>query len=243
MNPRHDQDVSNPRHKVGVVVVAAGSSRRMGGIEKVFLSLAGKPLVAHSLQTFEDSTLVDNVVLVVSDSARDDGERIVTEFGYGKVVDVVVGGARRQDSVLQGMDRLSDCGIIMVHDGARPFVSGDMISRGLDAMRMASAATAGVPVTDTIKIVDADMVVKSTPDRTTLWAAQTPQVFKSQLLREAHRRVTHDSTDDAAMVEALGTEVKVFMGSYENMKVTTPEDVSLAEAIHAARTRPSGPSA
>ncbi|HAC20376.1 MAG TPA: 2-C-methyl-D-erythritol 4-phosphate cytidylyltransferase, partial [Dehalococcoidia bacterium] len=187
--------------------------------------------------------LVDNVVLVVSDSARDDGERIVAEFGYGKVVDVVVGGARRQDSVLQGMDRLSDCGIIMVHDGARPFVSGDMISRGLDAMRMASAATAGVPVTDTIKIVDADMVVKSTPDRTTLWAAQTPQVFKFQLLREAHRRVTHDSTDDAAMVEALGTEVKVFMGSYENMKVTTPEDVSLAEAIHAARTRPSGQSA
>jgi 2-C-methyl-D-erythritol 4-phosphate cytidylyltransferase len=141
------------------------------------------------------------------------------------------------------MDRLSDCGIIMVHDGARPFVSGDMISRGLDAMRMASAATAGVPVTDTIKIVDADMVVKSTPDRTTLWAAQTPQVFKFQLLREAHRRVTHDSTDDAAMVEALGTEVKVFMGSYENMKVTTPEDVSLAEAIHAARTRPSEQSA
>ena len=215
----------------------------MGGIEKVFLSLAGKPLVAHSLQTFEDSTLVDNVVLVVSESARDDGKRIVTEFGYGKVVDVVVGGARRQDSVLQGMDRLSDCGIIMVHDGARPFVSGDMISRGLDAMRMASAATAGVPVTDTIKIVDADMVVKSTPDRTTLWAAQTPQVFKFQLLREAHRRVTHDSTDDAAMVEALGTEVKVFMGSYENMKVTTPEDVSLAEAIHAARTRPSEQSA
>ena len=215
----------------------------MGGIEKVFLSLAGKPLVTHSLQTFEDSTLVDNVVLVVSESARDDGERIVTEFGYGKVVDVVVGGARRQDSVLQGMDRLSDCGIIMVHDGARRFGSGDMISRGLDAMRMASAATAGVPVTDTIKIVDADMVVKSTPDRTTLWAAQTPQVFKSQLLREAHRRVTHDSTDDAAMVEALGTEVKVFMGSYENMKVTTPEDVSLAEAIHAARTRPSRQSA
>ncbi|HAC20377.1 MAG TPA: hypothetical protein DCF78_17575, partial [Dehalococcoidia bacterium] len=105
MNPRHDQGVSNPRHKVGVVVVAAGSSRRMGGIEKVFLSLAGKPLVAHSLQTFEDSTLVDNVVLVVSESARDDGKRIVTEFGYGKVVDVVVGGARRQDSVLQGMDR------------------------------------------------------------------------------------------------------------------------------------------
>ena len=228
---------------MGVVVVAAGSSRRMGGIEKVFLSLAGKPLVAHSLQTFEDSTLVDNVVLVVSDSARNDGEQIVTEFGYGKVVDVVVGGARRQDSVLQGMDRLPDCGIIMVHDGARPFVSGDIISRGLHAMRMASAATAGVPVIDTIKIVDADMVVKSTPDRTTLWAAQTPQVFKSQLLREAHRRVTHDSTDDAAMVEALGTEVKVFMGSYENMKVTTPEDVSLAEAIHAARIRPSGQSA
>ncbi len=228
---------------MGVVVVAAGSSRRMGGIQKVFLSLAGKSIVAHSLQTFEDSMLVDNVVLVVSDSARDDGERIVAEFGYGKVVDVVVGGARRQDSVLQGMDRLSNCGIIMVHDGARPFVGGDMISRGLDAMRMASAATAGVPVTDTIKIVDADMVVESTPDRTTLWAAQTPQVFKSQLLREAHRRVTHDSTDDAAMVEALGTEVKVFMGSYENMKVTTPEDVSLAEAIHAGRTRPSGQSA
>ncbi|MDP6454100.1 MAG: 2-C-methyl-D-erythritol 4-phosphate cytidylyltransferase [SAR202 cluster bacterium] len=225
---------------MGVVVVAAGSSRRMEGIDKVFLPLAGQPLVAHSLQVFEHSIDVDKIALVLSESAQDDGERLVTELGLSKVVAVTAGGARRQDSVFNGMEMLSDCGILMIHDGARPFVSADIIARGLEVVGETGAATAAVSVKDTIKIVDSEMVVRSTPERATLWAAQTPQVFDSQLLMEAHKQVNDDATDDAGMVEALGADVKVFMGSYENIKVTTPEDVALAETIFTARTLPLG---
>jgi 2-C-methyl-D-erythritol 4-phosphate cytidylyltransferase len=212
----------------------------MGGIDKVFLPLVGQPLIAHSLQVFERSSDVDKIALVLSESAQDDGERLVTELGLSKVVAVTAGGLRRQDSVFNGLEMLSDCGILMIHDGARPFVSGDMIARGLDVVGDVGAATAAVPVKDTIKIVDSEMAVTSTPERATLWAAQTPQVFDSQLLMEAHKQISDDATDDAGMVEALGADVKVFMGSYENIKVTTPEDVALAETIFAARTRPLG---
>ena len=235
-----NQTSSDPHPKVGVVVVAAGASRRMGGIDKVFLPLGGKPLIAHSLQEFENSPVVNDIVVVLSESALDEGERMLAGLGLGKVVGVTAGGARRQDSVLKGLELLSDCDIFVIHDGARPFVNGDMIARSLEAVAETGAATAAVPVKDTIKIVGPDMLVKSTPDRAALWAAQTPQVFESRLLMEAHERVTDDATDDAGMVEALGAKVKLFMGSYENIKVTTPEDVALAEAIYGARVRLQG---
>ena len=241
MTFQRNQKASDPRHKVGVVVVAAGASRRMGGIDKVFLLLGDRPLIAHSLQVFENSPVVDEIAIVLSESAQDEGERMVTDLGLGKVVGVTVGGARRQDSVLRGLKLLPDCDVFMIHDGARPFVSGDLIARGLDAVAETGAATAAVPVKDTIKIVGPDMLVTSTPDRSALWAAQTPQVFESRLLLAAHERNSDDATDDAGMVEALGTAVKLFMGSYENIKVTTPEDVALAEAIYGARVQPQSP--
>jgi 2-C-methyl-D-erythritol 4-phosphate cytidylyltransferase len=235
-----NQNSSDPRHTVGVVVVAAGASRRMGGIDKVFLSLAGRPLIAHSLHEFENSPIVDHISIVLSESAQRAGEQMVSDIGFGKVVGITVGGARRQDSVLNGIKLLPRCDILIIHDGARPFVDGDMIARGFDAVSDTGAATAAVPVKDTIKIVGPDMIVTSTPDRNGLWAAQTPQIFDSQLLLEAHERFSGDATDDAGMVEALGASVKLYMGSYENIKVTTPEDVGLAEAIYGSRVRLQG---
>jgi 2-C-methyl-D-erythritol 4-phosphate cytidylyltransferase len=212
----------------------------MGGIDKVFLSLAGKPLIAHSLQEIENSPFVDHISIVLSESAQGVGEQMVSDIGLDKVVGITVGGARRQDSVLNGIKLLPHCDILMVHDGARPFVDGDMIARGFGAVSETGAATAAVPVKDTIKIVGPDMIVTSTPDRSGLWAAQTPQIFDSRLLLDAHERFCGDATDDAGMVEKLGASVKLYMGSYENIKVTTPEDVALAEAIHGSRIRLQG---
>jgi 2-C-methyl-D-erythritol 4-phosphate cytidylyltransferase len=143
---------------------------------------------------------------------------------------IVLGGERRRDSVAAGLRVVLDCEWVVVHDGARPFVTPDLISRGLEAARLSGAAIAAVPVNDTIKAVR-DEVVVDTVDRSTLWAAQTPQVFRTALLWEAHHRTAGDTTDDAAMVEALGTAVRVYPGAYGNMKVTFPEDLDLARAL------------
>ena len=221
--------------RVGVVVVAAGTSHRMGGIDKVFAPLAGAPLITHSLTAFQEATGVHSIALVLAEAQVKRGEQIVADAKLTKVSAITAGGARRQDSVANGLKSLDRCDIVMVHDGARPLVDLGMISRGLEAVTETGAASAAVPVTDTIKTAGADMVVSDTLDRSGLWSAQTPQVFSAALLADAHRAVADDVTDDAAMVEALGGKVKLFLGSNENIKVTTPEDISLAEAILKAR--------
>ncbi len=210
---------------LGVVVVAAGRSTRMGGTDKTFADVHGRPLVAHTLRRLAGSRSVTRIALVVADDAVARAEAMIAECRIDKVVAVCAGGARRQDSVYAGLLALGDCQWVAVHDGARPCITGDVMERGLAAARRWSAAVAAVPVKDTIKVVGDDDVVASTPERSTLWAAQTPQVFDYRLLMRAHRSATADYTDDATMVEALGHAVRVFMGSYENLKVTTPEDL------------------
>tara|TARA_B100001971_G_scaffold87935_1_gene81214 strand:+ start:5459 stop:6148 length:690 start_codon:yes stop_codon:yes gene_type:complete len=220
---------------VGVIVVAAGGSRRMAGLDKVFLPLGGTPLIFYCLKVFETAAEIDDVILVLSESSVDRGEELIRHEGLVKASRVVAGGPRRQDSVANGLRILADCDIVIIHDGARPLVDCDLISRALDAVAETGAASAAVPVKDTIKVAGPDMIVTETPDRRTLWAAQTPQIFRTDLLRDAHQRVTHDVTDDASMVESIGARIKLFMGAYENLKVTMPEDVALAESILAAR--------
>ena len=156
---------------------------------------------------------------------------------WDKPIDVCAGGERRQDSVRLGLERLPECEWVIVHDGARPLLDGDMITAGMEAARPTGAAVAAVPVTDTIKMVDADGVVTRTIERDRLWAVQTPQVFRRQLLIDAHRSVTHDVTDDASMTELIGAGVKIFMGSYDNLKVTTPDDLVVARSILSGRKR------
>lgn len=221
-----------PSGRVGAVVVAAGKGRRFGGIDKVFASLRGLPLLLHTLRPFEDCSQIDEVVLVLSEDNIQDAVSLLEAHPIPKVREVCVGGVRRQDSVLAGLAKLSqNCDWVLVHDGARPCVDTTLIARGIEAARETGAAAAAVPVKDTIKLVGEDGRIMGTPARDSLWAAQTPQVFKTELLRRAHVEVDEDVTDDAALVERLGFPVMAFMGSYANLKVTTPEDLSLAEYL------------
>jgi 2-C-methyl-D-erythritol 4-phosphate cytidylyltransferase len=215
--------------RVSVVVVAAGKSSRMGGIDKTFVPVLGKPLVAHTLSHIEASPLVSEVVLVLAAEETDRGQWLVQEFNLRKVKHVCAGGERRQDSVRNGLESLQPCQWVMVHDGARPCLDQQMLERGLDAAQETGAAVAGVPVKDTIKAVSPHQTVLDTPARDTLWAAQTPQIFRYDLLMEAHQKCAQTVTDDAAMVENLGYPVKMFLGSYENIKVTTSEDLAVVK--------------
>ena len=219
--------------RIGVVVVAAGSSSRMEGVDKTFAPLLGRPLITHTLDRFEDFPAVSEIVLVLARHSVNVGESLVRERGYRKVSQVCSGGSRRQDSVKAGLEALQPCHWAMVHDGARPGLDAALLQRGLEAAIASDsgAAIAGVPVRDTIKVVSPNGHITDTPARETLWAAQTPQIFAYDLLCHAHAQFTGNATDDATMVEALGHQVTMFRGSYENLKVTTPEDLVLMEAV------------
>ena len=219
---------------VGAIIVAAGGSTRMGGSDKLFATIGGRPLLARTLQPFQDSPLVDRIVLVLSAANRERGCALATESGIGKLAAACEGGPRRQDSVRLGLEALGPCEWVLVHDGARPLLSAELIERGLEAARETGAASAAVSLADTVKQAADDGTVERTLDRSGLRAAQTPQVFRYDLLLRAHREVTAEATDDAAMLEALGLPVKLFEGSAANIKVTTPDDLRLAKALLAA---------
>lgn len=215
------------------MVVAAGSSTRMGGVDKTFAPLLGRPLITHALDRLEECSKITQVTVALSADSVEFGRSLVRERGYEKISHVVAGGKRRQDSVKAGLDALKPCRWVMIHDGARPGLDAALLERALSAAEDSphGAAIAGVPVKDTIKTVDAAGLVTGTPPRESLWAAQTPQIFAYDLLCQVHARFRGDATDDAMMVESLGYQVTVFPGSYENLKVTTPEDLVVMEAI------------
>ena len=217
--------------RVGAVIVAAGTSSRMGGIDKVFALLGREPLLARAVRVFQDCPSVDGIVIVVARKSLAHARKLAKEYHWDKVVAVCAGGLRRQDSVREGLKRLAGCEWVVIHDGARPCVSADLIERGLIAARDTGAAIAGVPVKDTIKVVSRRHLVQQTPDRHNLWAAQTPQVFRYDLIAEAHRQADTEVSDDAALVERLGHKVEVYLGSDRNIKVTTPDDLAIAEAL------------
>ena len=206
----------------------------MGGIDKIFAPLWGKPLLAHCIDVFERCPSIDQLVIVVSENKLEEGRRLVREHDWCKVVDVCSGGARRQDSVREGLKRLSGCQWVVIHDGARPCLGVDLIEQGLEEAQDSGAAIAAIPVKDTLKVVS-DAFVVETPLRHSLWAVQTPQVFRFDIINEAYRKAQGEVTDDATLVEQLGYRVKVYPGSDSNIKVTTPEDLSLAETILKSR--------
>ena len=217
--------------KVGAIIAAAGTSNRMGGIDKVFAQLGGEPLLARIVTVFQNCPSVDQIVIVLARKSLAQGRKLVKEHSWPKVVAVCPGGSRRQDSVREGLRRLADCDWVVIHDGARPCVDADLVERGLIAARESGAAIAAVPVKDTIKIVSRRRFVQQTPARQSLWAAQTPQVFRYNLIAEAYRQVDSEVTDDAALLEQLGHKVEVYMGSYQNIKVTTPDDLAIAKVF------------
>lgn len=220
-----------PRERVAAIIVAAGAGLRMGGIDKLFADVGGMPLLARTLAAFEACPSVDQIILVASGSNLDRCLKLVRSYGFKKVTELVPGGARRQDSVQQGLDQVKDSLWVLIHDGVRPFIDDALIAAGIEAAREYGASVAAVPVKDTIKVVNADHLVRNTPKRETLWAAQTPQVFRIDVIRAAYRDAFGDVTDDAMLLERLGQPVKVYPGSYENIKITTPEDLDLAECI------------
>ena len=221
----------NSQQKVGAIIAAAGSGQRMGGVDKMFALLGGRPVLARVIDAFQECNLVDQVIAVVSQQNLEKTQRLVAEQGWPKVTEVILGGERRQDSVAAGLSRLSQCDWVVIHDGARPLVTADMIERGLEAAKETGAAVAAVPVTDTIKITGDDRLVRQTPSRHNLWAAHTPQVFRFDIITEAYRQAKGEVTDDASLVEQLGYRVKLYMGDYHNIKATTPDDLVLAEAL------------
>jgi 2-C-methyl-D-erythritol 4-phosphate cytidylyltransferase len=223
------------RHKnkggtLGVVIVAAGTSQRMTGVNKLFASLSREPVLAWSVDTCQRHRLVRQIVLVLNDKDLARGERLTKGKNWSKVT-LCGGGARRQDSVKEGLRQLKDCDWVMIHDGARPFVTPALIEEGLRIAAETGAAVAAVPVKDTIKVVDSGNLIKETPTRERLWAAQTPQIFDFDIITRAYENLTTEATDDSVAVGWLGQKVKLYMGDYQNIKVTTPEDLALARII------------
>ncbi|MDP2660487.1 MAG: 2-C-methyl-D-erythritol 4-phosphate cytidylyltransferase [Dehalococcoidia bacterium] len=217
--------------RVGSVIVAAGSGERMGGADKLFAPLAGEPVLAHTLRAFHACGAIDEIVLVLSPKNLAQGRLLVEQRGWWKVNEICLGGAERQDSVREGLARLKGCEWVVIHDGARPLVSQQLIICGLEEARDCGAAIAAVPVKDTLKVVGPRLEVERTPDRSSLWAVQTPQVFRYDLIWDAYTRSQAPAPDDAVLVERLGHKVKVYMGSYDNLKITTQEDLAIAETL------------
>ncbi len=214
--------------KACAIVVAAGESRRMNGVDKILAPLSGKPVLAWSLETLQQSPCIDRIVVVNQAKNLETVRCLAIDQKWSKVIDVCVGGQRRQDSVAAGLALLENCEWVLIHDGARPLLTADLIERGIQAAQETGSAIAAVPVKDTIKLVSDAGIVLETPLRSLIWAVQTPQIFRLPIIKEAYKQATSDVTDDASLVEQLGYKVKVFLGSFDNIKITTPSDLDLA---------------
>ena len=224
------------RVRVGVAVPAAGSGQRMGGTRKPFLLLAGEPVLLHAIRPFLDEPRV--VAVVVALSADDAANPPAWLTTVDSRVSVVAGGASRGASVARALEAMpADVDVLAVHDAARPLLTADVVGRCIDIAAGGVGAVAGCPSVDTIKQVDADGHVTGTPDRSTLWQAHTPQVFPAAVLRTAYSGGDVTATDDSALVEGTGGPIRMVDDGGENLKVTRPSDLALAEAILAARGR------
>lgn len=218
--------------KVCALIMAAGKSRRMNsGLNKVFMSVQGKPVIVYSLEIIKNAG-IDDVLVVVSE---EDLEFCRDNILKGYDVRYAIGGAERQLSVYNGLMALkgTGCDIVLIHDGARPFITESIVKKSIEAAVDCGAAVVGVKVKDTIKVVR-DGYIECTPPRECLWAVQTPQVFKYELILKAHQKAQQEgfiSTDDAVLVERVGAKVRMIEGSYSNIKITTPEDIHIAEAL------------
>ena len=222
-----------PAHYISAIIPAAGQSRRMGDIDKMFVELDDMPIIAHTLTAFEKCRQISEVVLVVPEEYIPDYVRLVGDYHFGKVAVITKGGETRQQSVAMGIEHVNTrCEYILVHDGARPFVAREVLEDCIRGAVSCGAATAAVPVKDTIKQADQDGFVAYTQPREQLYLTQTPQAFEVDLYRDALNRASDDYTDDCQLVEAMGHKVLLTRGSYLNIKITMPEDLILAEGIY-----------
>ena len=219
------------------IVLAAGSGKRMGTkVHKQYLLMGGKPVLYYSLRAFEDSKRIDEIILVCGAGEEDYCRKeIVEKYGISKARKIIPGGAERYDSVWNGLKETKE-GYVYIHDGARPLVDEEIIECAYECVSEHHACVAGMPSKDTVKIADSGNIVTATPDRSSVWIVQTPQVFDTELIREAYALLMEKDeisvTDDAMVAEQmLGASVRLFYGSYENIKITTPEDLEIAEVF------------
>lgn len=223
--------------KADTIIVSAGKGHRfMKGKKKQFYLLADKPILAHTLDKFENCPLIHSILLVVGQEDMDYClKEIIEKYQYRKISQIVPGGKRRQESVKNGIDFLSkETDIVVIHDGVRPFVTKEMIEESIRSAVKFQAVVMAMPVKETVKMVQRDGTVLKTLDRDSLWQIQTPQTFQVNVIKEAHYRAIEDGfigTDDASLVERLGVKVRILPGSYTNIKITTPEDLMLAHLI------------
>jgi len=222
---------------ITVIIAAAGSGSRMGrGINKVFLSLCGQPVLAYSLSLFSRIALINEIIIVTAEQDLPLVQKLVDATQTNKPTKVIAGGSERQYSIANALQAASNTAeLILVHDGARPLVSEASVLAVIEAARQSQAAGIAVPVKDTIKIANEAGFASATPNRNMLWAIQTPQAFAAPLLRQAYdqaRRENFLGTDDASLVERLGVPVKLVPGEYRNLKITTPEDLQIAEVLY-----------
>lgn len=238
-----EQKKDKREKKCMAIVLAAGSGSRMGAaIQKQYLELEGKPVLYYCLHVFQESRYIDEIVLVTGEREIDYcREKIVQQYGFDKVVQIVAGGKERYESVYYGLKYVED-GIVFIHDGARPFVDEEMLERAYECVLRDQAYLRHtpdlskhirMPVKDTIKIADQNQYAVQTPDRAYVWQVQTPQVFDAKLVRAAYEKLIQSgwekATDDAMVVERMTEHpVKLVFGSYENIKITTPEDLEIA---------------
>ncbi|MCX7966309.1 MAG: 2-C-methyl-D-erythritol 4-phosphate cytidylyltransferase [Syntrophorhabdaceae bacterium] len=223
--------------RIIAIVLAGGTGKRMGApTNKQFLLLDNKPIIAHTLQVFEECKPVDGVYLVVNQKDLPViQEEILEQYRFSKVIKLVIGGRLRQDSVKNGLDAIENpCDIVIIHDGARPFITPSFIEKGIYLMEMFDAIIPALPVKDTIKVISKEGFVLKTLERDSLWQVQTPQTFKYELIVRAYREGMAKKLygyDDATFIESIGKKVKVIEGSPYNIKITTPEDLIMARGI------------
>lgn len=223
--------------KICTLIPAAGEGNRLkSAVKKPYVALAQKPILTHTIQRFEQNTAVDEIFVLVNEADFEMCRAtVLAPYAFQKVQPLVAGGATRQQSVHNGVRALpADTDFVIVHDGVRPFVTDETIFACLDAAAEWGAAVAAVPVKETIKIANAEDFIVETPPRERLWTVQTPQVFRKSLLEKAHQIAEEKqltATDDAALVEHLGHPVKLVNGSYANVKITTPEDLRIANVF------------
>jgi 2-C-methyl-D-erythritol 4-phosphate cytidylyltransferase len=233
--------VEKPYKKAAALIVAAGEGSRMGSVQgKVFLPLDGIPILVRAIRPFEACEQIESIHVVLREQDFPAWlQEVSRKFSFKKVRTPVAGGLRRQDSVRLGLESIrEDFDIILIHDGARPLLDVSMLARVLSTMEGVQAAVMAVPAKDTLKSISPQGQVMETLTRDTLWHTQTPQAFDYHLIVEAHRRALEEgflATDDSMLVERLGVPVVVVRGSYDNIKITTPEDLAIARAILESR--------
>lgn len=224
--------------KCTAIIVAAGRGKRMGTqVEKQFLEIGGKPILYYSMACFQKSEVIDEIILVTAqDRIQFCKKEIVDPYGMNKAVKIIPGGRERKDSVGEGLKQCGETDYVFIHDGARPFITREILQRAMEAVAEYGACAVGMPVKDTVKLLDRDGFVRDTPERARTWLVQTPQCFSYGLICEAYRSLSKEQaaavTDDAMAVELSGlAKVKMVRGEYMNIKITTPEDLAVAESL------------